>query len=51
MIDHMAESTGLRSGELGGHMSAAMKSGLRHSFSVCDSDTVARASVLWRVIN
>ena len=24
---------------------------LRHSFSVCDSDVVARASVLWRVIN
>ena len=24
---------------------------LRHSFSVCDSDIVARASVLWRVIN
>ena len=24
---------------------------LRHSFSVCDGDIVARASVLWRVIN
>ena len=24
---------------------------LRHSFSVCDSDIIARASVLWRVIN
>jgi len=36
MIDEMAQLTGLRSGELGGHMSGAMKSGLIFGLEYCD---------------